>query len=224
MFFIENELPKFMIIKACMPKDVRSVLKIMCNDYDDLTKIEMENYLKSLLHVRTRNDLITYPPRGTGAITITLQDYECLASNRYINDKIVEFYCQYLLNERLTAEQITATHIFSSFFFERLTTVPVWEMTAQINYDSVETWTKNVDLFEKEFIIVPINDGSHWFVAIICFPGIDAQEQNQKKRNQKHGRNKRNDKRKGAKKSKSYMNNKKEELGIPECCSGFIRQ
>ncbi|EME81637.1 uncharacterized protein MYCFIDRAFT_89996 [Pseudocercospora fijiensis CIRAD86] len=37
-----------------------------------------------------------------------------------------------------------------------------------INYAGVERWTKNVDLFTKPFIVVPINLNLHWFVAIIC--------------------------------------------------------
>lgn len=29
-----------------------------------------------------------------------------------------------------------------------------------------------MNLFEKDFVIVPINENAHWFLAIICFPGI----------------------------------------------------
>lgn len=43
---------------------------------------------------------------------------------------------------------------------------------AQKRHARVKTWTKNVNLFEKEFIIVPINENAHWFLAIICFPGM----------------------------------------------------
>ena len=36
-------------------------------------------------------------------------------------------------------------------------------------------WTKNLSLFEKDFIIVPINEGNtHWTLAIICYPGAVA--------------------------------------------------
>lgn len=38
----------------------------------------------------------------------------------------------------------------------------------------MKNWTKNVNLFEKDFIIVPINESCHWFLAIICFPGMDG--------------------------------------------------
>ena len=35
----------------------------------------------------------------------------------------------------------------------------------------MERWTKKVNLFEKDFIVVPINEHAHWFVCVICFPG-----------------------------------------------------
>ncbi|KAK9692716.1 Ulp1 protease family, C-terminal catalytic domain [Popillia japonica] len=44
----------------------------------------------------------------------------------------------------------------------------------QKRHARVKNWTKNVNLFEKDFIIVPINESCHWFLAIICFPGMDG--------------------------------------------------
>lgn len=43
---------------------------------------------------------------------------------------------------------------------------------AQKRHQRVQSWTKNVNLFEKDFIIIPINEQSHWFLAIICFPNL----------------------------------------------------
>lgn len=45
---------------------------------------------------------------------------------------------------------------------------------AQKQHERVKKWTKNVNLFEKDFIVVPINENSHWFLAIICFPGMEG--------------------------------------------------
>ena len=45
---------------------------------------------------------------------------------------------------------------------------------AEERYERVRRWTKNVNIFEKEFVIVPINENSHWFVAVICYPGLDG--------------------------------------------------
>ena len=41
-------------------------------------------------------------------------------------------------------------------------------------YERVKRWTKKINIFEKDFIVVPINEHSHWFVAVICFPGREG--------------------------------------------------
>ena len=43
---------------------------------------------------------------------------------------------------------------------------------AEKRYERVRRWTKKVNIFEKDFVIVPINEHSHWFVAVICYPGL----------------------------------------------------
>ena len=42
-------------------------------------------------------------------------------------------------------------------------------------HSNVKKWTKNVNIFDKDFIVVPINDCDHWFVVIICYPGLTCQ-------------------------------------------------
>jgi Ulp1 family protease len=31
-----------------------------------------------------------------------------------------------------------------------------------------------VDIFEKDFLIIPINERAHWFLAIVCFAGLSG--------------------------------------------------
>jgi len=48
------------------------------------------------------------------------------------------------------------------------------EMKAVARHRLVRNWTKNVDIFDKDFIVIPINENAHWYLAIICFPGLCA--------------------------------------------------
>ena len=34
----------------------------------------------------------------------------------------------------------------------------------------MKTWTRKVNLFEKDFVVIPINENLHWYLAIICHP------------------------------------------------------
>lgn len=127
--------------------------------------------------------ILIYPP-GRGGISINTEDYMCLAIDQYLNDVIIDFYLKYLLSEQLSDEQRERTHVFSTFFYKRLTTMTTnrragetAKMTAsQKRHARVKNWTKMVNLFEKDFVIIPINEQSHWFLAIVCFPSLKGPE------------------------------------------------
>ncbi|KAK2147943.1 hypothetical protein LSH36_527g01011 [Paralvinella palmiformis] len=125
--------------------------------------------------------LFTYPPPpATGGIPVTNEDLFCLNEGEFLNDVIIDFYLKYLVNEILTDEDKERTHVFSSFFYRRLTqkqnkcrTEDQQNMSAmEKRHSRVKTWTRHVDLFEKDFVIVPINESAHWYLAVICFPGL----------------------------------------------------
>lgn len=73
-------------------------------------------------------------------------------------------------------EKKSKSHIFSTFFYKRLTRLSKEKdskLTAsQKRHARVAKWTKNLNIFEKDFIIIPINEQSHWYLAIICFPNL----------------------------------------------------
>ena len=123
-----------------------------------------------------------YPPNGSNCISITSQDYCCLEEKAFLNDTIIDFYLKWLQNFKMKTLDRERTHIFSTFFYKRLTMIqrkiPNKTLNKQLNtpekrHERVKRWTKNVNIFEKDFVIIPINQHSHWFVAVICFPGCE---------------------------------------------------
>ncbi len=36
----------------------------------------------------------------------------------------------------------------------------------------VSRWTKNVDVFSKRFLLIPVNEALHWSLALVVNPGI----------------------------------------------------
>lgn len=128
--------------------------------------------------------MMTYPPPPQmGGITITSDDFSCLEEGQFLNDVIIDFYLKFLVQNKLSEKDRERTHIFSSFFYRRLTQRPGKrhigtedEQTslAENRHSRVKTWTRHVDIFEKDYIIIPINENSHWFLAVICFPYLDS--------------------------------------------------
>ncbi|PAA76542.1 hypothetical protein BOX15_Mlig016695g2 [Macrostomum lignano] len=120
----------------------------------------------------------SYSPGGTNGITITNADLMCLNPCEYLNDVAIDFYLKYMYHEMLTPEQRKSTHIFNCFFFKRLSQKldppPGKDESAASlairRHETVAKWTRKVDLFTKDFILIPINENCHWFLAVICFP------------------------------------------------------
>ncbi|GMG32479.1 unnamed protein product [Aspergillus oryzae] len=71
------------------------------------------------------------------------------------------------------ADKAPRVYFFNSYFFATLTNV---KGRRNINYEGVQKWTRAVDIFGFDYIVVPINENAHWYVAIICnlpnLPGI----------------------------------------------------
>uniref|UniRef100_UPI00398F2AC7 sentrin-specific protease 6 isoform X2 n=1 Tax=Pristiophorus japonicus TaxID=55135 RepID=UPI00398F2AC7 len=124
--------------------------------------------------------LIVYPPPPSkGGISVTNEDLYCLKEGEFLNDVIIDFYLKYLVLEKIKQQDAERVHIFSSFFYKRLNqrerrNVPESANLSlpQRRHARVKTWTRHVDLFQKDFVFVPINEMAHWFLAVICFPGL----------------------------------------------------
>lgn len=41
---------------------------------------------------------------------------------------------------------------------------------SKTGYELVKTWTRKINIFEKDFVVIPINENLHWYLAIICHP------------------------------------------------------
>ncbi|KAF7311848.1 ULP-PROTEASE domain-containing protein [Mycena indigotica] len=113
--------------------------------------------------------ILVYPSGQTGAISITKGDLIRLQPNGLLNDTLIEFSlklgsgCTGL--SRMMSKLAKEIHIFSSFFYKKLE-----QRELQESYASVAKWTAKFDLFKKKYLIVPINENLHWYLAIIYHP------------------------------------------------------
>jgi Ulp1 family protease len=104
---------------------------------------------------------------GTGSLNITNGDVSRLNHGEFLNDTLIEFGLKLWLADlhQSNPELASQVHVFSSFFYKKLSTkIP------EEGYNSVKKWTSRFDLFQKKYIIVPINENLHWYLAIIYFP------------------------------------------------------
>jgi len=102
-------------------------------------------------------------------IDITKHDLFTLTGNNWLNDQVVEMFLT-MIAERSTSlnyvlEQLPKVHSMSTYFFTNLYTR---------GYSAVKKWTKEVDIFTFDLVLVPIHMDSHWSLASIDFrvPGV----------------------------------------------------
>ncbi|CAI7678151.1 unnamed protein product [Penicillium discolor] len=134
--------------------------------------IESETHLGSLLRddsfrYKWKKPLV-YPRNGKKKAEVTLGDRERLLRDDFLNDNLIALYMRFLQDhlERTNKEAAKRIYFFNTYLFATLTNTP--RADRGINYGGVEKWTRNVDLFSYDYIVVPINESAHWYVAIIC--------------------------------------------------------
>lgn len=97
--------------------------------------------------------------------TVGIGDIERLDEGQLLNDEIIFFYIKYLHKqlEKKDEQLANKVYVFNSFFWDKLK-----PRKGEINYDGVKNWTAKIDLLSFDYIIVPINENAHWYIAIIC--------------------------------------------------------
>ncbi|TYH77963.1 hypothetical protein ES332_D04G192100v1 [Gossypium tomentosum] len=116
---------------------------------------------------------VIYPKGDPDAISISKRDVELLCPETFINDTIIDFYIKYLKN-KIKPEEQHRFHFFSSFFFLKLADLDKGlsdECQAKSAFQRVHKWTRKVDIFEKDYIFIPVNYSLHWSLIVICHPG-----------------------------------------------------
>lgn len=100
--------------------------------------------------------------------TVDKEDIPRLDEGQCLNDNLIGYGLRYLFSKFLKRHDDLPKRVYlhNSFFYEKLKAG-----RGTINYDGVKSWTAKVDLLSYDYIIVPVNEHYHWWVAIICNPG-----------------------------------------------------
>ncbi|POW10194.1 hypothetical protein PSTT_06227 [Puccinia striiformis] len=114
--------------------------------------------------------------RNSQSVAITNGDLKRLAEGEFLNDTLIEFGLLWELSEirKRDPELVTSIHLFNSFFFQKLSGCKSKEKTAAGEaeaYAGVRKWTKGINVFQKDFLVIPINEHMHWYFMIVANPG-----------------------------------------------------
>uniref|UniRef100_A0A663NE60 Sentrin-specific protease 7 n=1 Tax=Athene cunicularia TaxID=194338 RepID=A0A663NE60_ATHCN len=171
-------------IQVSVPKVARPSYALANKQSSGFYSISLSSALneewKEVREIGAVKNLIVYPPPpAKGGLGVTREDLECLEYGEFLNDVIIDFYLKYLLLEKAPKHLADRTHIFSSFFYKCLTRTEknsegdLKVSAAQRRHKRVRTWTRHINIFSKDYIFVPVNEESHWYIAVVCFPWLE---------------------------------------------------
>ncbi|KAK3557011.1 hypothetical protein QTP70_022917, partial [Hemibagrus guttatus] len=133
---------------------VFDVGKHLEEEFPRLTK-EMQQEVSAALAHRDPDLILS----SAFKLRITQRDLATLQEGSWLNDEVINFY----LNLVMAREQEAGgrkVYCFSTFFFPKL---------LGGGHAAVRRWTKAVDLFLYDLILIPLHLGVHWSLAVVDF-------------------------------------------------------
>ncbi|KAF2826682.1 hypothetical protein CC86DRAFT_455383 [Ophiobolus disseminans] len=94
---------------------------------------------------------------------VDFNDLPRLDEEEMLNDSLIDFYMIWLFDKyKIPKDKV---YFFNTYFYTKLT-----EKTGRssMNYEAVKRWTAKIDIFGFDYIVVPIHEATHWYLAIIC--------------------------------------------------------
>lgn len=91
-------------------------------------------------------------------IPVNISSFRRLLSMGWLNDELINAYLG-ILKRDLNAKDVT---LFNTFFFAKL-----GALNKIFYFDAVSRWTKTVDIFQQNYLLVPVHLGTHWILVVV---------------------------------------------------------
>ncbi|XVE85058.1 hypothetical protein DITRI_Ditri17bG0061800 [Diplodiscus trichospermus] len=116
---------------------------------------------------------VYYPSRDDPeSIEICFGDIDCLAPETFMTSQIMNFYIRYLQQQASpTNRAMCDYHFFNTYFYQKLKEAVSYKGSDKdALFIKFRRWWKGVNLFQKAYVLIPINEDFHWSLVIICIP------------------------------------------------------
>jgi len=124
---------------------------------DDLPELspQMEKVVDHALNTRLPKDEVL---TEKFSIQIKRKDISTLSGLQWLNDEVINFYTNLLMERSKAVERLPPVYAFSTFFYPTL---------LKRGFAGVKRWTRKVDVFAHELLLVPVHLGVHWCLATV---------------------------------------------------------
>ncbi|XP_040904883.1 sentrin-specific protease 1 [Toxotes jaculatrix] len=144
---LEKEVPLTPVTEQPRPLEEKP-------EFPELTA-EMEAEVNRVLRGGSPHEVLS---EGFG-LSLTRKDLHTLSNLNWLNDEVINFYMN-LLVERSKDPSLPSVNTFNTFFYPKL---------RRSGYAAVRRWTKKMDIFSKDILLVPVHLGVHWCLSVVDF-------------------------------------------------------
>jgi len=106
--------------------------------------------------------LVWPPPPCKDAVSLLNTDLSLLEPDEFLNDNIIDFYLKYI-RYHIHGGGPSNFYYFNTFLYKMISEKSNFDTTSMLK------WTGDDNIFEKDYIAIPINESLHWLLAIVCF-------------------------------------------------------
>lgn len=158
-----------------LTRTINEFLDRFCKVYGSLIPLKKRDILGTMkwpcMTVRQRMELVSCVVRKYKATmaraspsfqvvykrhTLTLADLSTLAEHNWLNDQVINMY-----GELIRESTDDKVHFLNTFFHQQLEAK---------GYEGVRRWTKQVSLFTKRLLLVPVHQEVHWCLVVAAPP------------------------------------------------------
>ncbi|XP_060801205.1 sentrin-specific protease 1-like isoform X2 [Amyelois transitella] len=93
-------------------------------------------------------------------LRIHRRDLQTLSGLNWLNDEVINFYMNLLMQRAEERKDLPRVYAANTFFYPKL---------MQSGQAGLRRWTRKVDIFANDLMIVPVHLGVHWCLSIIDF-------------------------------------------------------
>lgn len=189
----DNIFSGFEIDKSREKAQIDEALKRSITSNKYMNNEEMEEIIQSPPRETLLTDTDPFPDVNKTAelfkynndnIIVRMEDYLCLSQNEYLSDVDIDFYLQYIYHEKMSPERREKIHIFPAHFYSLYSTSAEfsgWKNEENAGLSALEKRYMRVDgilgdvnIFAKDYLVIPLMDNKHWFLAIVCYPSLNG--------------------------------------------------
>ncbi|KAJ8729114.1 hypothetical protein PYW08_000695 [Mythimna loreyi] len=93
-------------------------------------------------------------------LRIHRRDLQTLSGLNWLNDEVINFYMNLLMQRSEERKDLPKVYATNTFFYPKL---------MQSGQAGLRRWTRKVDIFAHDILVVPVHLGVHWCLSLVDF-------------------------------------------------------